>query len=238
MPVWARTALKWAVALTGMGLVVAIAVPRALDALSHAISFDMDRPSATAPTPTPVQEPETTGGESAATAAASVRGAVVADVAPEVVTLGGGGADEVLFAFEPVPTDPACLTQAQLEVTVGDSSGAPEVRVSPARVADLTALGVGDPLPADVALDPGDPVAASLEDDPDALRWTVTAVYSIAVREAMADTNVVLSLTLAPESEGTVTLVSATGDAEQAPRLTWTAVEGCPGFEEGAPQDA
>jgi hypothetical protein len=238
MPVWAWTAIKWTLAVAGMGVVVVVAIPRALDALSHAVSFDMDRPAATAESPTPVAEPDTVGGETAASASASVRAAVVDDVGPDTVTLGGDGADELLITFEAVPTDPACLTQAQLEVAVSDASGSPEVRVRPARVADLTDLSAGDPLPADVALDPGDPVSANLEDDPDVLRWTVTAVYSIAAREAASDANVVLSLALDPESGGSVTVRSATGDVEHPPRLTWTAVEGCPGFDDEAPQDA
>lgn len=232
MPEWAQAVLRWTVALVGMALVVWIAIPRALEALSHSISFDMNGGGA-APetTPSPAEEPETTSGEATATASASVSESVLNELAPAVTTLSADTVDELLLAFEPVPTDPACLTEAHLEVAVSDPSGEPSIQVQPARVADLEALEVGEPLPPDVGIDAGDPAAATADPDAETLEFTVTAVYSIAAREAQPDADVVLSLALAPGSEGAVTLVSATGDAEGAPRLTWTAVAGCPDLE-------
>jgi hypothetical protein len=170
--------------------------------------------------------------------AASVRDGVVSTLGPATVTLGGDGDHEVLFAFEALPTDPACLTEARLHVAVQDASGAPQVQVQPARVGDLAALAEGDPLPADAAIEAGDAAEASTEESPEALSWTVTAVYSIAAREAAPEAHVVLALLLAPDSEGAITLTAAADDPEQAPRLTWTAVEGCPGVDPEAPQDA
>jgi hypothetical protein len=143
----------------------------------------------------------------------------------------------VLLAFEAAPTDPACITEARLEVAVADASGAPEVRVQPARLADLDALSDGEPLPADVRIDAADPVAASLGEGEETLSWIVTAVYSIAAREAPADAHVVLSLGLTQASEGTIEVLTAVGEAERAATLAWTAVEDCPEAAP-APQDA
>lgn len=240
MPDWAVATLKWVGAIVGMVLVVAIAVPRALDELSQAITFDdgglisPETPEATL-TPVPEEEEATASGEERAHTAIGSRNALVQAVGGELVSLGADGPDELLVAFDPLPADPACLTRVEFEVQLVESDET-DVLVRPARVADLATLEEGDPLPADASVDGGEPSRAITSGAPGRLRWNVTIPYSIAAREAEPGTNVVLSVFLPPDSEAISTFATGIDNPDAAPSLAWTAVAGCADLEPTAPQ--
>ncbi len=239
MPGWAWTTLKWVLALSGMVLVVVIAVPMAVNELSQAISFDDgdDPDGVIQPSPDPDEaEPDTTGGEARSVAMAGVRDGVVQTADTATLTLAPGGAEEVLVAFDALPTDPACLLRVELEMQLVES-GETEVHIRPARVADLRALAEGEPLPADAAIDGGRPGRAFTSGAPGRLRWHATAPYSIAAREAEAGADVVLSVYLPDGADVETTFATGLEEEEHTASLAWTAVEGCQELDDFDPDD-
>jgi hypothetical protein len=231
MPEWVRTLLKWTSALVAMGLVVVLAVPRVLDELSQAVSFDMNGDGIaplTTPTPADPEELPTISGELSAVAVASVRDQVVTGREPGTVTVGPEHADEVLLAFEPVPADPACIMEIELVIPLLEAPGRPETLVQPAAVGDFSALDEGQPLPGGTILESDEPVTGVPGEGAERLRYIATAPHAIATREAGAESLVVLSLSLVPDADGSVTVGTPTGEDERRPVITWTAVEDCP----------
>ena len=239
MPGWAWTTLKWVLALSGMLLVVVIAVPMAVNELSQAISFDDgdDADGVIQPSPEPDEDDlETTGGEARSVAMAGVRDGVVHTTDTATLTLSPAGAAEVLVAFDALPADPACLLRVELEMQLVES-GETEVHIRPARVADLRALAQGEPLPADAAVDGGAPGRAFTSGAPGRLRWHATTAYSIAAREAEADADVVLSVYLPNGADVETTFATGLEQEEHTASLIWTAVEGCQELDDFDPDD-
>ena len=230
MPEWARSVLKWTVAVAAMVLVVVIAVPRIFDELSEAVTFGEQEPELDAEL-TP-EAGETFTEEAHATGSVRVREGTVANVGLHTSSL--PPQHDILLAFEPPPADPACLSEVQLEVVLDEVSGEPEVLARPAFIESFEALAVEEPLPADAILDTDAPATGQAAPDSETLRWTVTDPYAVSAREAPADGSVVLALSLAPDSEGELTIGTAAGPAEVAPTIIYTILEDCPDADEPA----
>jgi hypothetical protein len=237
MPAWAWAALKWIGVVGAMLLVLVIVPPMLLDTLSDTITFggeeDPFLEEGIEPSPTPEPEPE--GGTQQATAMVGVRNAVVQTAVAETLTLSVEAAEELLVAFDPLPFDPACLIDIDLEINLLETTGATEIHVRPARVDDLAAFAQGDPLPADAAVSAGDPARALTTGPPGTLRWTVTGPYAIAAREAEPGADIVLAVFLPDDAEVAVTFATGLEDPDRLPRLRWTAVADCPGFDTDGP---
>ena len=226
MPGWPQTVLKWLAAVLGMALVVVLAVPRILDELSEAVTFGEGEENLfdgeAVPDP---EDPETTTGRGVTTGSVRVVDSVVANVGLGTSGLTGHG-ESVLMAFEPLPTDPACLEAVDLEVEVDEFTGEPEVMLQPAQLENFEALEQGDALAADALIEVDSPASLQLT-EPGGERWTATDAYRLAVRQSPDETVVVLALSLAPDAEGDVMFVTSPG-AETAPALSYTALEDCP----------
>jgi hypothetical protein len=241
MPSWAWAALKWGGVVGAMVLVLVLVPPMLLDTLSDAITFGGEEEGSFLEEelePTPPPEPDPEHGEQQATAMVGVRAAAVQTAVAETLTLAEAGADELLVAFDPLPFDPACLIEIDLEINLVEATGQTEIHVRPARVADLAAFNEGEPLPADSAVSAGDPARALTTGAPGGLRWNVTGPYAIAAREAEPGADVVLSVFLPDDTDLAVTFATGVENPDRLPRLQWTAVADCPGSDTVPPDDA
>jgi hypothetical protein len=232
MPEWASATLKWLAALLGMALIVVVAVPRALDELSQAITFGDEGLLGEADSPL---DADPIGGEQAAAAVISVRDGEVAALGAESLTL-GADEDVAVLLFEPVPTDPACLIEVALQVPLLEAAGQPGMRVLPADSAALAGLQEGEAVPPEAALDSDERASGGPGEDADVLRWTVTGPFAASAAAAGPEAPAALSVALQRGAEGSVTIGTLPDDPEAGPLLTWSAVADCPGVEE--PPDA
>jgi hypothetical protein len=239
MPAWGWTILKWTVALAAMAVVVYVSAPLVMEQVRGAISFGGDDDTLVDPIVTEEPESTPTRETEEATARALVavgaRSGIVEDPAAPEVTVGPGAADELLIAFEPLPTDPACLTGVVLQVQLLESTET-SVYVQPARVPDLRAIDSGGSLPANWQVGDVEPSRAFTTGAPGGLRWDVQEAYSLAAREAQPGTNVVLSITTPPGDPDRATLFATGADLEERlPFIEWAAIAGCDGL--GTPGD-
>lgn len=229
MPDWARTALKWTGALVAMALVVVYALPRAFEAISSAVTIGDEEVVAEPADPPPADdEPESTSETAVGTGSARVSRGSVANVG-----LGTSGltADDqhVLLAFPRPPTDPACVTDAELVVRVDAVEGDPEVALHATRLGTLEGLEPGDPLPADAIVDAADDPTAPVTAATETLRWPADGVYGLAAGQGADEGGLVLALRFAAGAAGEVMFVTSPGDDDRSPRLSWTALVDCPG---------
>lgn len=237
VPQWVIGLVKWAAMLLFLAIVVALALPRAIEAMTASIDFGTsdDAEAEATPTADPGPPPLTTG-DGPALADIGVQGGTVRDVATEVLTLGPALSDQVLIAFEPIPLDPACLTDVLLSVFLVESVPT-QVYAAPAQLLDINTLADGDPLPAD-ALFSGQQVTAITNGSPGFLQWNVTEEYTLAARNAEGG-EVILALTSQipedPTAQGNTTLAAVDGLEQQRATLTWSAVRGCTDILDVAP---
>lgn len=238
MPAWVWTVLKWTAAVVLMAAVVWVSLPMIMEQLQGAVEFGGDGDEADA-TPEAtgggVATPEVEQGTARSVAAVGARGGIVESPAAPEVTVAPGAADELLVAFEPLPADPACLTNVTLEIQLVESTET-SVYVRPAQVAELAALGEGESLPADWLPADIEPARAHTNGTPGGLRWDVTVTYALAAREAEPGTNVVLSVyTPEGDPERATVLATGVGDEARAPFLDWSGIVGC---DDPGPVDA
>lgn len=229
--VW-RTA-RWFVALGLCALVVMVAVPMTIDALSGSLVFDdaeddegqpldggdADPAEPVGEVPTgPVED-----GSAHATADFVLQEGVVDQAASPSLAISQAG-DVVVTIFPLIEGDPECVSTAQLELHLQEG--------------DPTELGVYAasihvPLDDGAAVD--DPRAdqqlraiAVTDGSPGRLLWDVSLAYRAWAAGELAPAGTSFALAIIPQ-EGTaaLTFASVEGGAGQAPTLRWEGEPGC-----------
>jgi hypothetical protein len=229
LPDWVVSVLKWTLAVVAIVLIANYAAPRAWTELRGAVAFDMggsddDLPEAD---PADTQPREVTEGEILASADVAVsRGAIIGTTAQSVM-LGMESTEQMLVGFEPVPADPACITEVILEAFLVESTDH-DVYVRPAALADLGTVEDGQGLPADAIIEGTTPSSASATGGTSGwLRWDVSGPYTLAHRTAAEGAPVVLSIAVPGEDPARWSVLGTTeSDQDWTPRLRWKAVTG------------
>jgi hypothetical protein len=221
MPGWLTATLRWIIALAVAAGVFVVLGPLVVEQLREAVGFDHDEEELPEAGPEVGPRPLEAGRtEAVAEMGVSVGAARPLDGA--TVSVGSTGVETLLLGFEALPTDPACLAGVALEVHLLDGVET-AVHTLPARVADLTELTPGDPLPANHLLDRTNPSSAYTTGASGWLRFDVRSAYQLAARAADGDL-VVLAVTIPEATDGSVTF--STIDDRPA-RLRWAKIEGC-----------
>lgn len=244
LPPWAVSALKWAGALLALLLLFNYAVPKAWDQLQGAVSVDTgdddegdDLPAADAASTEPdaLEEGEIIASTDIATRNGTIRGRTA-----EMITLGADEAEQLLLGFEPVPSDPACLTQVLLEVLLQESASDTALLVRPATLSNIAELEDGQALPPDAVIEGSTPARAQAAGGSAGwLRWDITGPYLLSHRTAPPEGPIVLSVSHPEDDdpERAVVLATTDGPEETHARLHWTAVEECSDLGEGGGVD-
>jgi hypothetical protein len=223
MPQWLAATLRWTVTLAvGVGAFVMLG-PLVLQNLGDAVGFGQQQELPEleqAAGPPPLR-----AGRAEATITAGTSLGAIETLEGPIVSVGQVGVDTLLIGFEPLPTDPACLVGAALEVHLQQGVETP-VHVLPARVDNLGDLGDGHPLAADYLLTRRNPSTAYTTGAGGWLRFQVRGTYQLAARAATAGSPVVFAVRLPPEA-GDQDLVTFSTVAHRAPRLRWSAVDSC-----------
>lgn len=224
MPGWLTATLRWAIALAvAVGLFLTLG-PLVIQQIGDAVGVDRgeeDLPEIE----TTVGPPPLKAGRVRAVADAAVSLGAVQQLSTRTVSVGPGGKETLLFGFEPVPSDPACLSGVALEVFLHGGVET-SVHALPARVDDLREIDDGEPLPANYLLDRTEPGTAYTTGAGGWLRFQVRGAYQLAARAAGEDAPVVLAVRLPNNAEPGDTVTLSTIDDRPA-RLRWAAVEGC-----------
>lgn len=224
MPGWLAATLRWVIAIAvAVGLFVTLG-PLVVDQVGDAVGIgrgEEELPEIE----TAVGPPPLEAGRVEAVANAAVSLGTVRQLSTRTVNVGPGGLETLLLGFEPVPSDPACLSGVALEVFLHDGVET-SVHALPARVDDLRELDDGEPLPANYLLDRTDPGTAYTTGAGGWLRFQVRGAYQLAARAAAEDAPVVLAVRLPTEAEPGDSITLSTIEDRPA-RLRWAAVEGC-----------
>lgn len=224
MPGWLTATLRWVIAIAvAVGLFVTLG-PLVVEQIGDAVGVNRGEEELPE-VETAVGPPPLEAGRVRAVADAAVSLGVVQQLSTRTVNVGPGGMETVLFGFEPVPSDPACLSGVALEVFLHGGVET-SVHALPARVDDLRELDDGEPLPANYLLDRTDPGTAYTTGAGGWLRFQVRGPYQLAARAAGEDAPVVLAVRLPNNAEPGDTVTLSTIDDRPA-RLRWAAVEGC-----------
>lgn len=224
MPGWLTATLRWIIAIgVAVGLFLLLG-PVVVEEVRDAVGVDRGEEELPETKPA-VGPPPLKAGRVEAIANVGVSVGVAEQLSTRTVTVGPRGVDTLLLGFEPVPTDPACLSGVALEVFLHEGVETP-VHAFPARIDDLRELTDGEPLPANYLLDRTDPGAAYTTGVGGWLRFKVRGPYQLAARAAADDAPVVLAIRLPKSAESDAGVVLSTIEDRPA-RLRWAAVEGC-----------
>lgn len=234
--VW-RTA-RWFVALGVCVIVVLVAVPMAIDALSASLVFGDqagDDPAEEDPDDgaddqenavDPVGEVPTgpvSDGQAAADHDFVVRDGVVAQATSQSLRLREEG-DAVVAVFPLVDGDPACVALAELEMQL-EEADATEIAVYASTV--LRALDDGEEV-GDAHLDGTARALAVTDGTPGRLRWDVTDLYRAWATGELAPAGSPLAILVAPPDGGAdLTFSSTEAGLPEAPALVWEGETGC-----------
>lgn len=230
--------VRWLVALGVCLLVVVIAVPLAIDALTASLVFgdgddeegeEADTPSSDGEggdsTEPPGEAPTgpVTDGDSAPEADFVVRDGVVQQSSADSLSLRQEG-DVVVAVFPLVQGDPSCVALAELEMQLEQ--------------ADPTELGIyassvhaplvdGDEVD-DPRLDGTVRALAFTDGTPGRLRWDVTDLYRAWASGDLAPAGTPFAVAITPpETAPDVTFSSAEAASSDAPALVWEGTAGC-----------
>lgn len=227
---WTRR--RWPLALVGMALMVAVAVPTAISSLTGAVEFREDRGQAVVEA-SPVSNATARGPVSDGSASPIVdfvarNGTVTQLTAPELV-LGDQPHSAVVVAFPVIPGNPACVGDVFGEFTIVQATFT-EVGAFGATVRQAAGLIDGLPVPADLLAGDQPDGRVFVGSSPARLRWRLTDVYRAFVTSGEAPGGagfvIALAATSAVQPGGGVRFVSSESGAN-GPALTWTGVPGC-----------
>lgn len=224
MPGWLAAALRWTIAVAvAVGLFLTLG-PLVIEQIGDAVGFGRGEEELPE-TEVAVGPPPLKAGHVEATTSVGVSVGAAQQLTTPTVTVGPGGFDTLLFGFEPLATDPACLAGVAFEVRLhaGDETS---VHALPARIDDLRELTDGEPLPANYLLDRTDPGVAYTVGVGGWLRFQVRGAYQLAARAANDGVPVVLAIRLPSGTEADNGVVVSTVEDRPA-RLRWAAVDGC-----------
>lgn len=229
---------RWFVALGASVLVVLVAVPLALDALSASLVFgdgddeagdpDVGPPVDDGSTPAEPAGQVPTGpvadGESPPDADLVVRDGVVRQAATNRLMLGEAG-DVAVTVFPLVEGDPGCVAVVELEMQL-EEADATEVAVYASSVHTIPTDGDEiDPL-----LDGTVRALAFTDGTPGRLRWDVTEVYRAWATGQLAPAGTPFAVVVAPPEEpAELTFYAREAGARTAPALVWEGEAGCGG---------
>lgn len=235
-------AARWFVALGVCVLVVLVAFPLAIDALSASLVFGGDGdPDEVAVAPeedgsTPEEDGSTpaepagevpsgqvTDGDSAPDADFAIVSGVVRQAATNRLTIGEAG-DVVVVVFPLVDGDPGCVALAELEIQLEEADPT-EIAVYASSVHTPLANGdeVDDPL-----LDETVRALAVTDGTPGRLRWDVTDVYRSWAAGELAPPGTPFAVAIAPpEDPADLTFSAREAGVRTAPALVWEGESGC-----------
>jgi hypothetical protein len=230
-------ALRWLGALAGMLLVVAIALPMAVDAIIRSVEID---DAGRAPVILPEEEEDleedllpqepVEAGAAAPIHDFSGRDAVVRQADNPSVAIGEVEGDAVYVVFAPVPGSPACVGEALLELELLEATPT-ELGAYPADVPGAAELSSGDELPDSPFLTP-EPLALAVTDGtPGRLLWDVTNLYVRWAEGEFGDQEHFVVAIRPPaydDPDLEVRFASIEADADDAGLLTWTGLPDCP----------
>ncbi|MEX2618677.1 MAG: hypothetical protein WD250_00515 [Egibacteraceae bacterium] len=225
--------VRWVVALGACGVVVLVAVPMTIDAVSNSLVFGDAADDEGEPDDGEGAEPTEPGGEvptgpvedghARATADFVVRDGVVSQAAGESLAISGGG-DVAVTVFPLIDGTPDCVAAAELQVHM-EAGDATELGVYAATIRGP--LEDGDEV-AEVSVDDKLRAVAVTDGSPGRLLWDVSAAYRAWASGELAPAGTPFAVVIAPsEASAALTFSSVEAGDEQAPTLRWEGDPDC-----------
>jgi hypothetical protein len=227
-------ALRWLGALAAMLLVVAITLPRAVEAILGAVQID---DAGTVPIVVPDEDelddalaPVEPVDDGAAEPVHdfSGRDAEVRQAAEPFVAIGGVEGDATYFVFDPIPGSAGCVAEARLEITLLEATPT-MLSVHPADVPGAATVEDGDDLPENPFLTPDPQAIAQTDGSPGRLMWDVTSLYRRWGEGEFGDHDRFVVAVRPPQYDDPDLRVQfASVESAEPAVLTWTGLPDCP----------
>lgn len=236
-------ALRWLGALVAMTVVAVVSVNLAIGQIQGVLEFGDSAAAPAVPTDVPTLDPlagPVADGSAGPSRDFALLGGAVAGTEAELLVFEGAGEAAMALTFPLISGDPACLSQAVLEITLLEATPA-QLGVYPANVGDTAELEDGADAPDPLART-AEPMALAVTDgSPGRLQWDVTDLYRqwVAAGEFLGGGEAVpegtpLTVLVMPTEDPTTRrkLVLAASESGAAgdgggPLLRWTGLPSC-----------